>query len=742
MSAQTQNKYEQTNLNLFNSQDNFVLSSKKNKVKSIKINKANSLDSLFDSTPIFKVNPNATSYISKTLTTIIKDGEYDEAKILTYSLTPSLLCKNIENFNFKKVEAIIGLAYQDLNEQIQKYFSDEEEEKEWSNLKKDDIKTKIANNEINLYYPLDFINHDKVYLLKNNITNNTLVITGSANLSKTALDKKSKQTEHLEIRENDEYFYNFWLSRFNLLKEKSTPCFSERRKEYYRNNKKDFVILKQSSEEERINISEDKIKKLFDVAPDLIDKVMDNKHNSEFVKIVTEEIKLETIKKNDKYIFDKNESIKNKTKRREIIRKIYNFNTISNKDNNNSLDNRPGLYLKKENGKYNIYYEPLFNNPDKLAENISTLSYTKEELRKELLNIEAFMNTYNQFNLPLKFKQRNMDIIMSCFQMPFAKEIRELLGNDLKKIHVFSILVGRSNLGKTQLINMISKLIGVNQEGIFLEPNPSKSFYNNISNYLMVKGNDINRMPLLIDDVRNFGNPMTNFIKSIDNNHNTAVGFILSANIDGFSLPYEVSNRSIQFIYNEGADLSSGDNSNLPIIEQTNNLLFKIYLKKMLNILNLDNNNKYFNIDSFSSDSICITRSIFKDLYIEADLPKPDFLVDNFTNDYIVEGKRMWKDLLYSISKPLNSRTIPESNQTVIYIEQNLFDNQKQYQYYMQYLPSDIVYNSSKNQKVIVLDREKFFDWLGTRDFNYIDINKTINNNQNKSLFQRLFKKY
>lgn len=356
---------------------------------------------------------------------------YDELYAITYSTSINFIPKIAEKF--KKCEIIFGNSTV-LNSSLEYICAFQTKIKEGliktisNDTSKEKLISLISNNLLSLYISRSTKSHEKIYILKNSLTNKTRVITGSANLSYIAFN--GIQREQFIVFDNDTKAYNHYYELFNDFKMSCDTAFSN----------SELLTLKKNSQ-------------IDDILPSLL-------LNDKPIAITTEK---------DNNVSFTTDVEKLAKKYKSIIPSELNKTKFILKPENNT---KIKLELKKlkadEKEKKKIYPQLDLN-----YEN-NTAYFNNIELNLNDINSENVKNTLEFFNTfltnfdtiaagDIKEAKRNYFLLANWFfASPFFPYLRynEFVNNgNLTNFPIYAVCYGSSNSGKTMFAKMLSKML-------------------------------------------------------------------------------------------------------------------------------------------------------------------------------------------------------------------------------------------------------------------------------------------
>ncbi|WP_300409150.1 restriction endonuclease PLD domain-containing protein [Lagierella sp.] len=713
-----------------------------------------------------------------TIEEIFNKDKFDHFIGVTYSISPNFVNEYLKDF--KTVEIVIGIDNEGVKSSIN----------ELAKHLKDNILKQIQGDPIKFYedlnkvskYKLDkghlkfwvsttHIIHSKFYILWNDEGENRLVL-GSANLSNRAFDRESYQFENVVILDDSELF-NIYLNYYknNLSKVLSDYIPKELKRINAKNfknvdkiediNVDDVFIL---SNEEVGKIKEKSVVSMLDevkdkiglgICKDSIIQEMDNisndrdivkreKKEEEKAEEIAYEIVHEAINKRKKEPAIKSKQTLEQQVRKKIekivVKKLEGESEISRDslyskiDLRNTKNNITGLFVKSDLNKSNLTPFDKRANDDDLLKSLKSLN-------NYMQGFEKYANDYND-----EYGKRIFESILCIFTAPFVYELREKLEIEENRLDIpqFVFIGGEAGSGKSSLLSIMSKLIGINKGDFYLWKDllgtrgnsQKKDRINRIQNWIME--NNVN--PILVDEIDNEFFTKTNYGRDfIVDTANVCIRrddsypiLIATTNTKSYALPKEARRRSYYLIIDRILKKSQESTEFFKnIYESIDNTLFSDFCYRMSQRLESAHDYKWDNYTEDNSfDFLFNTREIFKEYYEEAEMPLPRYFPEKKYNDDTEANREKWANL-YRGSKELF--VYDKDSGHMFFQITSLDENYRTYgastgQIYADALPQEVCVGSVHGVINIELYTDKFFEWI-----------EVENPYEKKSLIDRIF---
>ena len=496
------------------------------------------------------------------------DG-YDDIKIITFSsgfaFASSVICK------FKTAEIIFGcdeilnggfasvLAYQQaflkaLRLDMPTYEA---------------LTKRVEDGSLHLWVAHDETSHEKIYLLSSE-DGRKRVITGSANLSKSAFE--GYQRENIICFDEDEKAYNYFLSRYELLRQYSVDEVTKK-----------VLVANPSTEGDRAEDDEDimdlpvcntvvKTQEaiVLDGPTDKTDfktrfALILDKDNDE-LKAITRKMKAKPVKRGG-LVRVEPEFIR--AARAEINRR--------RKEIKEQMLAKPELVINYDEKSININGEEQDLNP------------STEEITRDVNAFVEFMDGYRtNFTGDTATLQNKYYAFANWFLCsPFMAKLRDAAINNGRKVDrfpVYGMLYGKSGGGKTTLMEVLyHMMMGVNAKSVVWSANKFTQ-----SELIKMKL-AFHGAPLLVDDITDdriyrhllpavkddtFGNDVI----GLDNY--PAVALTANASVNG--LKGELTKRMVCAYVDVGSPSASGNDIEAKFCKNSGTALYREYARRML----------------------------------------------------------------------------------------------------------------------------------------------------------------
>ena len=509
------------------------------------------------------------------------------------------------------------------------------------------ITQKINDNLLKLYVSKDTKSHEKIYILKAN-DGKTRVITGSANLSKSAFE--GFQRENI-IYFDDLKAFEYYFERFNNYKLKCSNNISEELigkvindKEYLQDNIESIPILEETNKLVYITINQD-------VEGD-VDIVTDIKGFEDEIKPMlprkAESSKLIKLSSDDLKNITRTNRVKREEKKRD--RQIAQ------------------LHLDYDNDKLYFNKEELNLNPD------------KEKIKSDITSLIDFLDGFKHFNGDYKDAQNQyyayMNWFFSSIFMPELRYIASNKGYSLNYFPIFGMLCGPSNAGKTTFVSMLSKLMS----GKRIRPTQNESFSTREINKLRCT---IEGVPIMIEDLAKsqYDNNYEKIIKDdefgISEHFQNYPSVSITANKIS-SLTQDITKRVVYFRNDISTDKETGTKNAKAVndsIKKATNSLYCEYIRRMLPIVHEMKDKMNTEEKDFAPDILKASSIVLKEIINENLNEIPHYVRKLDFNDYFgdkVIGKTAIDKIVKAWYNQKDQFVINKKENTLIY---NVPDN-------------------------------------------------------------------
>ena len=696
--------------------------------------------------------------------------KFNTIKAVTFSADKTFINKYFSDF--ENVELIIGIPDLEVQrrgaEAIQNLLSVTKKSPKKEQIELfENLSNKNQNNVIERKWkfrvPLKSTIHSKFYLLEGNGCNR--LILGSANLSNQAFSGQSRQFENISIFDNSE-LYDPYKEYFETL---DSQCIDFITSAIVKKGKK--IISKRKGDEKAIpvvfsfneheGLQTEIAKDYFENFKECFNEIADEEIEKEggigdqlkSVKSSYEQVEKENKEEEvfEKYAYEVvGEMVKRRAKTKKAllieakdlgnkVKKVLKIQ-IAPKIKEDTAE-RERLILK-ENDMNEEHSGLYIVEPKKENEELtySTREFGRkaadEEIKKSIETICHLIDNYKSFvkQYDDEYGSRVIETIFYAFTSPFFQEMRKILAknNDSTvnlNFPMFMFLGGSSHSGKTSLLKLIIKMLGLskkNEPSYYSKIVPSgKQWRADTIKQIDYWLREENVNPVFIDelDADFFKTRAENLIKNLSNEtaesqKNTAV-LIGSTNSNIFQLPDAAERRSYYITNDKEFDKSSAaERAYNEVSKKINSVLFNDFVIRMADKLSEDN----VNLLNYSAcaegekvDFLYLTRQIFKEYFEIANISLPQWFPEGRYDDIVKRNMEKWK---------LRFQMNPEMFQLK-------FDKQAVYifdlltmsrigeaggnktvgnEYLNSILPSVKINNSNE---AIVIDAFKFHNWIG-----------------------------
>ena len=695
------------------------------------------------------------------------DGIFDKEKYqyfigVTYSISPSFVNTYLKDF--QRAEIVIGMD----NDQIKGAMN------ELAKHLKDTILKQIQGEPIRFYEKLSLgskfqldrgrlklwvstshIIHSKFYLLWNEEGQNRLIL-GSANLSNRAFDKESDQFENVVIFDNSELFHvylNYYKNHLSKILCDYIP------KELIRINAKNFKhvnriedmdvnevfilsndVIDQIKEKGAVDMIDDVREKIgLGLCRDRIIAEMDNisddraivkkeRKERENAEEVAYEIVHEAINKRKQ-----EPTIKGKQTIEQQVKKKIERIVVKKAEGGGEID-REALYsrtdLRNTKNQLTGLFVPSDTNSDSLKPFGKKAS--KEDLLRSLKTLHNYMEGFEKYanDYTDDYGKRVFESILCIFTAPFVYELRDQLTIEENRLDIpqFIFIGGEAGSGKSSLLSIMSKLVGINKGDYYLWKDllgtrgnsQKRDRIDRIQDWIME--NNVN--PILVDEVDNEFFTKTNYGRDfIVDTANVCIRkdepyptLIATTNTKSYALPKEARRRSYYLIIDRILAKSQKSTEFFKeIYERIDSTLFQDFCFRMAMRLESAQDYCWDNYTEENSfDFLFNTREIFKEYYKETETPLPRYFPEKKYNDDTEANREKWANL-YRGSKELF--VYDKETGHMFFQITSLDENYRTYgastgQIYADALPQEVCVGSVHGVINIELYTDRFFDWI------------------------------
>lgn len=754
---------------------------------------------------------------------IFDSEKYDIFKGVTFSIDQKFAEKYLSNF--KETTVVVGIQDSDVQErglsleqkQIKQLvdnttvLSSGLPIKMFENFSRS-IQDRILENSYQLRIPLSKTIHTKMYLLKNSESGDTRLIIGSANLSNQAFSNTTPQLELLEIRDNSELF-----SEYENYFE--TEIISET-VDFFGNSVRKKAKSKAQKEETDVTITftpkefgELKVNRISEQFDQIKESVSSGKIEQTVIDELKEEAKIVDVRSKElKQEFDDVElavrittaAVNVRTGNGKADVKLHENSEVKKRVSNLLRDNllakkvkaevlprdllisRPAIRTDSNSGlSLGIKEDESKSEDGSVVENFKYHKIGRklddEGIKKSILLIDNIMKNYKEFvpNYTSDYGKRVIEAIAFAFTSPFLSEIRQntSLNSEALDIPLFAIIGGTGGSGKSKLLNIINRMLGLNdmtEPTTYSELVVDDSVQKNSKTITQLKYwmlEEDNVAPLLIDELPDkfFDAKGVQFIKDVANisgkQPHLTPAFICTTNASDMVAKEEAITRRMYYLLNDRKfddqyrDISTEKYNEL--FNETTDDLFQDFVLRFSEIISDDNTEwKYYNHGKV--DFLKNTRTIFEEYFKIAGFETlPDYFPEGRVDDTNKTNITMWKRLYTAMPELFKKISDDETNQDIYILKLSDLDHnfQKDNIYSKEKKPSS-VYSEALDNRVLASTRTKadlfiefyvnqFHDWIGIPEVNSEKKNAVINSVEsqvkqeasNKGFFGRLFGK-
>ena len=754
---------------------------------------------------------------------IFDSEKYDIFKGVTFSIDQKFAEKYLSNF--KETTVVVGIQDSDVQErglsleqkQIKQLvdnttvLSSGLPIKMFENFSRS-IQDRILENSYQLRIPLSKTIHTKMYLLKNSESGDTRLIIGSANLSNQAFSNTTPQLELLEIRDNSELF-----SEYENYFE--TEIISET-VDFFGNSVRKKAKSKAQKEETDVTITftpkefgELKVNRISEQFDQIKESVSSGKIEQTVIDELKEEAKIVDVRSKElKQEFDDVElavrittaAVNVRTGNGKADVKLHENLEVKKRVSNLLRDNllakkvkaevlprdllisRPAIRTDSNSGlSLGIKEDESKSEDGSVVENFKYHKIGRklddEGIKKSILLIDNIMKNYKEFvpNYTSDYGKRVIEAIAFAFTSPFLSEIRQntSLNSEALDIPLFAIIGGTGGSGKSKLLNIINRMLGLNdmtEPTTYSELVVDDSVQKNSKTITQLKYwmlEEDNVAPLLIDELPDkfFDAKGVQFIKDVANisgkQPHLIPAFICTTNASDMVAKEEAITRRMYYLLNDRKfddqyrDISTEKYNEL--FNETTDDLFQDFVLRFSEIISDDNTEwKYYNHGKV--DFLKNTRTIFEEYFKIAGFETlPDYFPEGRVDDTNKTNITMWKRLYTAMPELFKKISDDETNQDIYILKLSDLDHnfQKDNMYSKEKKPSS-VYSEALDNRVLASTRTKadlfiefyvnqFHDWIGIPEVNSEKKNAVINSVEsqvkqeasNKGFFGRLFGK-
>lgn len=333
----------------------------------------------------------------------------------------------------------------------------------------------VVNGEFKLLYGDGMIPiHSKLYLLDGK--DSTRVMIGSANLTETAFGLGSKlQYEELLVFDDRPSLFEEYEKRFALFETSAIDVIPKECKDSWRNKKilidaKDAGVVARVVKADLTGVDKDKIVETFLATQEDFETL------SEIVEADPKALSADNIAKLDVV---RQLKVRSKDGRFELKAGQPLSNAIdrvvkivvemeAEVADESSLEGFPFLIQKDFGGEPSFWFGHGFSAEDSMTDKFtSSEKLSKKELKQQLKNVEAFLDTYVKYSKGIvndAYLSKLYEAILFTLMGPFFKDVRKQVatsavsGGELSNIPLFLAIGGVQYSGKTSLLSYLYKM--------------------------------------------------------------------------------------------------------------------------------------------------------------------------------------------------------------------------------------------------------------------------------------------
>lgn len=542
--------------------------------------------------------------------------------------------------------------------------------------------------------------HSKIYLLDGK--DETRVMLGSANFTEQAFSQR-KQYEELLVFDNSPLF-DLYEQRFKEIYEETVDFVPEK----YKHN---FIG-------EPINIADPD--QLFDA---LMEEVTSGKVLTEFTEAQIEELT------------EASQQANSNTEQLESVKQLIEVITKKDRKTGNHIILPPAQLDKK-----NITIKSKLSRLNKRTEEVDTRGFIeyndsnhllykkadeenmflfskgapKEELRKQLKLIHAFIDAYKTYTVQSSTdtQTRIFEAILYAFMSAHIWKIRDHYvleeGRESvrRNIPLFLVLAGRTSSGKTSALEFINLLLGNTQSYLSYEQISKK-------NMIVDLFYTSNVSPILVDEVDSKFFTSTaadkgeRLIKDVTNNLDSKHPvFICTTNTTNFDATAQVISRIYYLQIDNTFDKQKQAESSKylgDIMSEVSSTLYQDFTERLADRI------KHHEMFYTAEDYLFIAREIFKEYHAECELELPKWFSTQKFDDYNERGKKIWHELFIS-----NKEAFDVRNDNTVYVRSEVLGKRtkREREEIINYLPPESIL---EDNTVLILNKEIFMSFINER---------------------------
>lgn len=750
---------------------------------------------------------------------IFDSEKYDVFKGVTFSIDQNFVEKHLSNF--KEVTVVVGIQDSSVQErglspeqkQIQQMIENNKvlslglPIKMFENFSRR-VQDQILDNKYQLRIPLSKTIHTKLYLLKNSVTGDNRLVIGSANLSNQAFSGTTPQLELLEIRDNSELF-SVYEQYFDTEIISETVDFfgsSVRQKAKTKSKKEEPGVVISFTPKEFQDLKVVRIAEQFEqiqtsvssgsIAQAVIDEL---KEEAKIVDVRSKELK-QDFDDIDLAVRITSSAVNVRTGAGKANVRLHDSSEVKKRVSGLLRDNllakkvksevfprdllisRPAIRTDSNSGlSLGIKERKTRSEDGSVVENFKYHKIGRklddEGIKKAILLIDGILKNYKEFvpNYTADYGKRVIEAIAFAFTSPFLSEIRQStsLSSESLDIPLFAVIGGTGGSGKSKLLNIINKMLGLNDltepttysELVVDESSQKNSKTITQLKYWMLEEDNV--APLLIDELPDkfFDAKGVQFIKDVANisgkQPHLTPAFICTTNASDMVAKEEAITRRMYYLLN---DRKFDDQFRGVSTEKYNELfdkitddLFQDFVLRFSEVLSDPSTEwKYYNHGKV--DFLKNTRAIFEDYFKIAGFDAlPDYFPQERVDDTNKTNITMWKRLYIAMPELFKKISDEETGKDIYILKLSDLDHnfQKDNVYSKEKKPSS-VYSEALDNRVLASTRTKadlFIEFYVDQFHEWIDLpvideeqkdsetNSEDSQNTRKGFFEKLFRK-
>lgn len=750
---------------------------------------------------------------------IFDSEKYDVFKGVTFSIDQNFVEKHLSNF--KEVTVVVGIQDSSVQErglspeqkQIQQMIENNKvlslglPIKMFENFSRR-VQDQILDNKYQLRIPLSKTIHTKLYLLKNSVTGDNRLVIGSANLSNQAFSGTTPQLELLEIRDNSELF-SVYEQYFDTEIISETVDFfgsSVRQKAKTKSKKEEPGVVISFTPKEFQDLKVVRIAEQFEqiqtsvssgsIAQAVIDEL---KEEAKIVDVRSKELK-QDFDDIDLAVRITSSAVNVRTGAGKANVRLHDSSEVKKRVSGLLRDNllakkvksevfprdllisRPAIRTDSNSGlSLGIKERKTRSEDGSVVENFKYHKIGRklddEGIKKAILLIDGILKNYKEFvpNYTADYGKRVIEAIAFAFTSPFLSEIRQStsLSSESLDIPPFAVIGGTGGSGKSKLLNIINKMLGLNDltepttysELVVDESSQKNSKTITQLKYWMLEEDNV--APLLIDELPDkfFDAKGVQFIKDVANisgkQPHLTPAFICTTNASDMVAKEEAITRRMYYLLN---DRKFDDQFRGVSTEKYNELfdkitddLFQDFVLRFSEVLSDPSTEwKYYNHGKV--DFLKNTRAIFEDYFKIAGFDAlPDYFPQERVDDTNKTNITMWKRLYIAMPELFKKISDEETGKDIYILKLSDLDHnfQKDNVYSKEKKPSS-VYSEALDNRVLASTRTKadlFIEFYVDQFHEWIDLpvideeqkdsetNSEDSQNTRKGFFEKLFRK-